>query len=262
MARKHRKDEEAVSLFSFLDIITCVTGLMCFVMLIMALDLITRPPETEDTTESPALARLNQEHEVLLGQAVKLRETMLRQSDRLRTLDPLALAKIPEKLEAAQQKSTELAAEIARLAAALRSEQSKAGKNGIVAAADNQRLVELMARKEALGNRLKDEALRNRLAFIPEGSNGKRPILVQWGSAEIKIKPLQSQEAVQSFSNTAAGINGLKAWIRQRSADLEYLVVLLKPSGIASFGEDYGGLRELGMDLGLEPLEENKSGVF
>lgn len=262
MGRRHRKDEEAVSLFSFLDIITCVTGLMCFIMLIMALDFVTRPPESEDVAEPPELARLRQEHDALLAQVAKLREAMRLQSDRLQALDPLALSRVPEKLDMSERRAQELAAEVVQLVAASQSAQEAAGKDGAAAAADNRRLVDLMARKEALESRLKDETLRNRLAFIPESSNGKRPILVQWSGSEIKVKPLQSQEAVQCFGNTADGVRDLKAWVRQRDANLEYLVVLLKPSGIASFGDDYGGLRELGMDLGLEPLEENKSGVF
>ncbi|MEI8078968.1 MAG: hypothetical protein WCH61_04990 [bacterium] len=262
MRRRRQKDEEAVSLFSFLDIITCVTGLMCFVMLIMALAFITRPPEAAAEPDSPELARLNHEHDGLLADATKLREKLLHQNDRLREIGPLELAKVPEKLAAARGQEQALAKEIAQLAAALKGAQAQASQNGELTVADNQRLVELMTRKAALENRLKDETLRNRLAFIPESSNGKRPILVQWSATEIKTKPLQSQEDMRIFSNTAQGIRELKTWIQGRRPELEYLVVLLKPSGIDSFGTDYGGLRSLGLDLGLEPLEEGKTGVF
>jgi hypothetical protein len=262
---RKRYEEAPISLFSFQDIITCVTGIMIFLVLIMTLELLRQAaaePSPDPAARDPELERLAREHEALLKQAREQHETMLAQTRRLNVLDPLALAATPARLREARQRELALAAEMARLATQQSNTQAAAAQDGQQTAADSLRLAELMAQKDALENRLKDETVRNRLAFIPESGNGKRPILVQWSASEIKVKPLQSQETVRSFTSAAAGLSELKSWMRGRQSNLEYVVVLLKPSGVASFSGEYQGLRDLGLDLGLEPLEEAKSGVY
>jgi hypothetical protein len=283
MSSRLRSLDSKISFFAFADIITAVSGVLIFVALLLATDL-GRP------TNSSSQAA-NSEIEQQLQKTFVQQAEVDAQNHRLQEL--LASADTAPNLE-------KLQADIIRLRSQLSEEQKKqaavadqmANSQATIAARDKvlgltdlkatvQRVVqegESIARQDAkarseMGNLdqqvtqtqsklLKLRQREGQLWLIPDkSSTTKEPILVTVAGAGVTIErfdhPDQRKQLEKSDADTA-----FRSYLREAKALDQYVVFLVRPSGIETFQDLVKSARDMGFDVGYDALEEKQQTHF
>lgn len=279
MSSRLRSLDSKISFFAFADIITAVSGVLIFVALLLATDL-GRP------TNSSSQAA-NSEIELRLQETFAQQVEVDAQNHRLQEL--LAMADTAPNLE-------KLQADITRLRSQLSEEQKKqaavadqmADSQATVAARDKvlgltdlkatvQRVVqevESVARQDAKARSemghldqqvtqtqsklLKLRQREGQLWLIPDkSSTTKEPILVTVAGAGVTIErfdhPDQRKQLKRSDMDTA-----FRSYLREAKALDQYVVFLVRPSGIETFQDLVKSARDMGFDVGYDALEEDR----
>lgn len=278
--REHfRSFDSKISFFAFADIITAVSGMLIFITLLLATDL-GRPTNSQSPSSDPELER-------------QLKETLAKQAEvdaaneRLQGLMAAAnTAPDPKKLQA----------DIVRLRAELADEKSKhAGMSEDLAASksalDTQdRLLGITDVREqilkeaedlaAIGrdeSKVQDQiaALENDVAsvqskirklharegqvwLIPDRTaNPKEPILAIISGTGLRIDRFNHPELSQEFKKSGARA-GLESYLKQAKSQDQYVVFLIRPSGIALFKQLVQTARDSGFEVGFDALEEDR----
>lgn len=278
--REHfRSFDSKISFFAFADIITAVSGMLIFITLLLATDL-GRPTNSQAPSSDPELDR-------------QLKETLTRQvevdasNQRLQGLLAAAnTAPDPNKLQA----------DIGRLRAELADEKSKhAGMSEELAASQSaldtqDKLlgitdVRAQIKKEAedldaigrdeskvrdqiaaLGHEIdsvqskirKLHAREGQVWLIPDRtSNPKEPILAVVSGTGLRIDRFNHPELSQEFKKSGAR-SGLESYLKQAKSQDQYVVFLIRPSGIALFKDLVRTARDNGFEVGFDALEEDR----
>lgn len=272
-----------ISFFAFQDIITSVSGILVLVTLLLATSL-ERPAQPTTQTADPELEN-------------KLVATLRQQSEidaRNQNLQTLLLA-------AETAPSIEkLDADIARLRAQLTDEKSKhagvaeqlAASQSILEARDRtlgladlkaqiQRTIdeadalsrqdskvrEEMARLDQRVASIQSKILKLReragkLWLIPDkSSSSKEPILVTVSESGAKAEQFDHPEQTKEFPRATARTQ-FDAYLAGAKPLDQYVVFLVKPSGIELFEKLVKLARDKGFEVGFDALEENRETHF
>jgi len=277
--REHfRSFDSKISFFAFADIITAVSGMLIFITLLLATDL-GKPTDNR----SQATAELERQ----------LKETLTREAAadaENRNLQQLLAtantAPDPDKLEA----------DIARLRAELADEQSKhaglieqlaASKSaleqqnkllGITAVQEQVQQgaqnLESLADQDAKIHRdtaaleqqitsiqSKIVKLRQRVGqlwLIPDRSmTSKEPVLAITSDGGVRIERFNHPEQAKEFSKSGAHAD-FEAYLDGIKPANQYIVFLIRPSGIGMFKDLVDIARKKGFEVGFDALEENR----
>jgi len=272
-----------ISFFAFQDIITCVSGILILVTLLLATEL-DRPTNRTTHEADPELER-------------KLSETLRQQAEvdaQNRNLQGLLAA--AETAPAAEK----LEADITRLRAQLAHEKTKhvsvaeqlAASQSAIEARDRtlgltdlkaqiQRVVqetESLARQEAkvreemagLEQRvasvqsklLKLHEREGKLWLIPDkSSTTKEPILAVISATGAKVEQFDHPDQAREFGKSSARTE-FGSYLGQAKPLDQYVVFLVRPSGIELFGRLVKLAREKGFEVGFDALEEDKDVYF
>ncbi len=278
--REHfRSFDSKISFFAFADIITAVSGMLIFITLLLATDL-GHPTNSQSPSSDPELER-------------QLRETLTKQAEvdaanqRLQGLMAAAnTAPDPKKLQA----------DITRLRAELADEKSKhAGMTEDLAASksalDSQDKLlgitdvraQIPKEAEDLAAIGRDESqVRDQIAALEAGmasvqskiqkwharegqvwlipdrsANAKEPILATVSGTGLKIDRFNHPEQTQEFKKSHAR-SGLESYLKEVKPQNQYVVFLVRPSGIGLFKDLVQTAREDGYEVGFDALEEDK----
>ena len=268
-----------ISFFAFQDIITCVSGILILITLILATEL-DRPTSRTTHDADPELER-------------KLSETLRQQAEvdaQNRNLQGLLAA--AETAPAAEKLETD----ITRLRAQLAEEKTKhasvaeqlAASQSAFEARDRtlgltdlkaqiQREVqeaESLARQEAkvreemtileqrvASVQLKLLKLRERegkLWLIPDKSfTTKEPILATTSGSGAKVEQFDHPDQAKEFSKSSAPTE-FDSYLGKAKPLDQYVVFLVRPSGIELFERLLKLAREKGFEVGFDALEENR----
>lgn len=278
--REHfRSFDSKISFFAFADIITAVSGMLIFITLLLATDL-GRPTNSQSPSSDPELER-------------QLRETLAKQAEvdaaneRLQGLmASVNTAPDPKKLQAdIVRLRTELAEETSKHAGM--TEDLAASKSALDSQDKLLGITDVRARipKEAqdLAALGRDESMvRDQIAIlesdiasvqskiqklharegqvwlIPDRSaNAKEPILATVSGTGLKIDRFNHPEQTQQFSKSHAH-SGLESYLKEVKPQEQYVVFLVRPSGIGLFKDLVQTAREDGYEVGFDALEEDK----
>lgn len=282
--REHfRRFDSKISFFAFADIITAVSGMLIFITLLLATDL-GRPTNSEAESSNSELER-------------QLKETLAKQANvdaenqRLQGLLAEAnTAPDPDKLQS----------DISRLRSELAEEKSKhAGMVEEIAASKSElnaqdkllgitdvreriqkEAVELSAlnRDESIVRdeiaeleqqitsvQIKISKLSSRegqVWLIPDRKNTtKEPILVTVSGSGLKIERFDHPELAQKFSKSRAS-GGFESYLQKAKPQDQYVVFLIRPSGIGLFKDVVEIARGAGFEVGFDALEEDREVHF
>lgn len=257
MAR--RAQANPISLFSFQDIITSVTGIMILLTLLMALELSQRSlqspsVQTAVVTDQLETAVVDSEQEIarleadLANRDKKLQE--LAAIDERRLLDESA--DIEQQVSQLTASSPDLAKQAEQ--AARRREQAEITNQDRQKDIDTARaLTERAAEVEAKLAKLQST---NRVIYNPAPGSSKSAWLVEITDSELRAAPLGQATSPTVFKgNASARLAAFRAWARTRDRRGEYFVLLVKPSGIDAFDELHEALGKLGFDLGFDIVD-------
>jgi len=279
MSSRLRSLDSKISFFAFADIITAVSGVLIFVALLLATDL-GRP--TDDRAAAAATAMEQRLEETLAQQAAADVE-----NHRLETLLAAAaaapeatqlradIARLQTQLSQAQSQQKELARQMADRQAVIDArdrelgltdlkatiqrtlqETEAIGRQAAVAQREMDQLDQAVAHRESQLLKLRQRA--GQLWLIPDPSTTtKEPILVTVAGAGVTWDrfdhPNDRQSADKSGAETA-----FKSYLSHARALDQYVVFLVRPSGIGRFKDLIKTARDLGFEVGSDALEEDR----
>ena len=269
---RHDDDRNAVSLFSFQDIITSITGIMFLVVLLLLLIAVTprRTPGREPDDElQQQLARLRDR----LRQYETLDHDLDERIARLRRLTPRETAARLQMMRQAWQdaRSRREAAEREKDRSALAVEQLAERQNDVRRTL--LALTEQIRRSEAALPRLtrqleelRRQAARNArvLEYAVENSTRLTPVLTEVGGDGVRLLAT-GENREKDFRLKGRGLESVGrflAWAGERRGQPEYYLLIFKPGGFRYAAILLDKLREYGFRRGVELLPDDTSTIF
>lgn len=257
MASKRRSNRVPVTLFSFQDIITTLSGILILLTLLMAVEVIEKKgnpqqdPVVDDDAEDQVLADL------------RARLTALR------NCAPAPLPPAPERL--AGQSAAVVAAKLveeeamskrvaSQLDEATRTHAGLEEKRREATAKLEAVRAELVRARDAAAAAGKElDALRKdkRLTLIPEKLTGKKPLLVECSKDSILVSRLGERALAGRFGTDYDARRAFQKFIAESfSPSANYVVFMVKPSGLEVGFPLIDQVRGHGFDVGYDALEE------
>lgn len=280
MARRNRSKDVAISLFSFQDIITSVTAIMILLVLILTLELITREATkgmaAEDRRVAQELKRSVAEMEQRLD---KLRQEAATARENATDAAGFSAKESAEQTAQAERDAKELREQINQLEVQLRVAQSnrRAAEGSLArsqadtaeATAEQARAVaaragEMEAANSAEKSRQKNEAeqagegptaARTLVFNAPPGSTLK-PLLVEISKDGLVAVGTDGASPTRFSWNLLGLPSGFGEWLKARDKRQEYVVLILRPSGVDRYDATREAVVSAGFDLGTELIGE------
>lgn len=282
MSRRGRRSESPISLFSFQDIITSVTAIMILLVLILTLELITR--QEHQGVAADDRRTVEQLTQSIDAMRARCRELERQTSNAQQTADHVAAQsarEVESEIRGEQRRAEALRQELASLATKARearqarraaeSELLKAERAGSAAQATAEqagRLAAAAARVEESNDReqKRQKAVREDLAGQPKGAaklvfnppvgQELKPILVEVSSNGVAVMN-ESGTAARDFEWGITGPpNRFIRWLEQRDKNREYVVIILRPSGLQRLEAMRTAISAAGLELGVELVSE------
>jgi len=267
--RSRRVPGSPISLFSFQDVITSVTGVMILVVLLLIIEVVKS--KTAFDLASPAGSVSSEtaarDMDTRQDDLASLRTEFRRAQALIRELsrEPEEIASQVDSTTAEVARLKKEAAQRRLLIEGLKEEHASLSQENANLETDNASLAE--ARKE-LRERAAKVSSSDQVRFIGTETTTKTPVLVECSGNGLKAKVLGAPPVVKSFDDprsisVQSSIEAFSAWIAGLSRGRYAFVVLVKPSaaGYARSGV-VEPLQERGFDTGYEPFEEGKDAVF
>ena len=249
---RRKSSQTKISLFSFQDIITSVTGIMILTTLLLALELLSRtegspPVQTAEHTETAL-----QTSEELRAEIDALRTQLKASQDNIQGLPSLNADSLKEMSRSASEESRRLENELSSLQHKL-DERLVEAKNVGAEAQDKiqhgqhdlQQLQKQIADSE---QRIASLEGSNRV-FYSSGIQGKKMWVVEITSQGLDVAEMGVQSVPMHFSSTSA----LKRWLSTLTLSDNALFLLIKPGGAVTFREIQSYLSGR-MDFGFQVI--------
>ena len=283
MSSRLRSLDSKISFFAFADIITAVSGVLIFVALLLATDL-GRP--TDSHTQA-ANTEIEQRLQDTIAQQVEVDAQNHRLQELLATAETAPnseklqadITRLRSQLSEEQKKQAAVADQMADSQATIAARDKVLGLTDLKAAV--QRVVqeaESIARQDANARSVMESLdqqvaqqqskllkLRQRdgqLWLIPDkSSTTKEPILVTVAGAGVTIEHFDHPDQRKLLGMFDAD-TAFKSYLHDAKPLDQYVVFLVRPSGIEIFQDLVKSARDLGFDVGFDALEENQQTHF
>ena len=279
-----------VSLFSFQDIVTSLTGIMVIVILVTVLQLAEATYDYENPKEAPReyhelkakiaelterIAKVKQEgdeipeelkpylkvtEEELASQLERERlaaENLINEKDNLQKemeARKLTLAQIQEQLRLLEEKMKE-----ARKIKEALEAQLKEIENDEELARLAQEKQKLEQQCERIRNDIRIEA--DKVEFSFRGTISRKPILIECAGSGFRAQVYKEDNEVMQFTSGSfnANLDSLLDWLKKKDLKKCYPVLLFRRGGFAKFDDIVLAMYRLdsNMPLGMEPLDDN-----
>ena len=273
MAGRRNNSESPLSLFSFQDIITGGTGIMIFILLMLAINVNkSKQDKIKDKQVNNKRRQLLEQYTRITNELTQVRKSYLKIKQQLAVYRRCDRDKLQQQIA-----DTEFAIASRKLEEkALRDnikklQQSLPGKTARQKML-MEKIAELKLRYEELKKKLEQRKDFNRVEFIPANdAEGKQPILVQLSDQKIAVKTFAGIPEVYFWPNNAEGLKQFRKFAESRDSKLEYFCFLLKPSAskviyqapfLLMKNQPFVKPLEKKFDVGLEPLPEDKNAVY
>lgn len=229
-----RNRASAFSLFAFQDIITSVTGIMVFVTLMLALELLNRVQNAPPIKTAEVLTQLDTAIQTTEARVRTLEERREASQDRLNRLAGVRPDTIRNNLRNLRSLTLELEKDIANLgldysSAQKRLEDARAYRSQHDN--DERKLGALMIEAKRLREEIERLKRTGRIIFTPRADNTKTPWLVQIASGEVLTARYGSQTPAKVFRSA----HDFVRFACNKDPAKEYFVVFVKSNGVDLF---------------------------
>ena len=278
-SRLRSQNSSKISFFAFQDIITAVSGILILVTLILATDL-ERPEQSHTQDAAPEL-----EHQ--LQKTFRLQMEADAQNHRLQELLAAAeTAPAMEKLESdisqlrsqlaeERRRQTSITSQMAANQSAVEARDKTLGltdlKNTIQRMLqDVASIVSKDAKARGAMDNLEQQVTRaqsrqlklrqrdGQLWLIPDKSaTSKEPILVTVAGSGARVERFDHPEERRQLGNASA-VSEFESYLGNARTLDQYIVFLIKPSGIKLFQDLIKSARNKGFAVGFDALEEGR----
>lgn len=257
---RRRAAGPSITLFSFQDIITSVTGIMILVTLLMSVELIQRrqkssaaPVTGRDTPQAATTEQLTRE----------IAELNARLESGRRSLGQFS-GTIPGQIQEQGRDLDGLVRQLQQEAAQLqvREDKTRRSRDEALQVASRQEndLRETKERIAKLEKTVREVSSETRVVYNAVPGANKQAWLVELTETQIVAAAMEKSEKPRVFAGAMREAD-FRAWAATRDKNREYFVLLVKPSTIAVFEETRSGLRDLGFDLGYDLLAADQTAV-
>jgi hypothetical protein len=275
MSRRGRNTGTAISLFSFQDIITSVTAIMILLVLILSLELITRSKQRGVAAEERRVAReLWSAVAAMEQQASAARAEMTSLQASAARVANFSVEEVRRRERLAEQRAAGLGEEIELLESARRKAGSSRRKaeadlikeRASQPAASAEHVAAMNARAEAMEEANRAERRRQEAAAEAAAGQSSPRTLVFNAPPGQPLSPRlldvsgdglaalgRGEAQPRHFSGPGGDFN---RWLATLDATSEYVVVILRPSGIDSFDTVVAAVEKAGLAVGAELIGE------
>jgi hypothetical protein len=275
MSRRGRSTGAAISLFSFQDIITSVTAIMILLVLILTLELISSTRQqgvaAEDRRVASGLrssvAAMEREVGALRSELVTLQAAATRSAS-------FSAADVRARERKAAERAATLAEEVTLLESQLRTASAarRRSEADLVAtrsirpedSAEHVVAMEQRAGEIEAANRAEQERQRQ-AATDPRPSTSAASLVFNTPPGELLVPRLVEVSAaglatVEPGGGQPRRFRGpgreFDAWLEALDSSGEYVVVILRPSGVSVYDEVVAAVRQAGVGVGAELVGE------
>jgi hypothetical protein len=259
-----RKTSNPISLFSFQDIITSVTGIMILVTLLIALELSQRALDSPRVQTAIVNKQVEETVQAAEHEIGELEAQLAARDATLQQLAGYDHHRLVAESTDAQRQVERLEAETIKLAAQAedaRKRQTQIESRG-QARQDDVRLVEELKNKIAeLAAKIEKLQSTNRTIYNAANGSAKTAWLVELTGQAIRTAPLgrAAQPTIFSTGSPPETLAAFLQWARSRDSAAEYFVLLIKPSGIETFDQVREELMNLGFELGFDVVDDGET---
>ena len=280
MSRRGRSKDVAISLFSFQDIITSVTAIMILLVLILTLEMVTRTAAKGMAAEDRRVAReLKTSVAEMERQLQQLRQQAAGAKESASDAAGFSAAETDRRQSEAEQKAKELQQEIARLELQLRNAQASRRTAESRLAASQAASPEAIkdraytinrhashmedantagSRRQAEEEKKASEGISPATTLVfnaPPGST-LAPLLVEV-SKDGLVAVLDGGTGTRKFDWGFLGpSNEFTSWLQTHDKHREYVVIILRPSGLERYDATRQAVATAGFDVGTELIGE------
>jgi hypothetical protein len=282
--RSHfRSFDSKISFFAFADIITAVSGMLIFITLLLATDL-GRPTDTRSAAAGAEFEHRLQEslsEQAQVDAENRRLQELLAAANAAPDLEKLQadIARLRSQLSAELAKQSAVAGEVTDAQAAITARDKTLGLVDLKATIQQtlqeaETIVRQAATAQSEMDKLEHQASRfqaqllklrardGQLWIIPEKSaTSKEPILVTVGETGATIERFDHPEQRRPLDKAGAD-SGLRSFLRGAKALNQYVVFLVRPSGIGLFKDLVKSAREMGFEVGFDALDEGSQVHF
>lgn len=276
-----KDDSPAISLFSFQDIITSITGIMFLVVLLLLLlifesDPIQKPPQQSEK-DRQAMQALAEEIKNLKTQIDKLKSQRKELEKQLVEYQKMS----PEMIEAEKIKLEELVKKLTAENIKLKLEISQAQQHELQTV-DNIKRLET-AYKDVVKNIEKDkktvrektdeikkiekriETIKKTVVFSVDKNSDSKPLLAEFtanGFIVLDFVTNQTHDLRLQSKDVDAAFNKFIEWLSNRDPDSETVSIILGPASLKYWDIISLKLKDLKFRHGLELLPDDNSTLF
>ena len=276
MSRKD--DSPAISLFSFQDIITSITGIMFLVVIMLMIFLFESKPKSSDDPETAKIKKsVAAEITALQKSLDELKKEEERQKKALEELMKMS----PEKIAARKRELEKKYAQVAQNLLKMQQEQNEM-RLFIQNAAENIRTMQakLAVDKEQLAketlesaeNKKNLENLKKQLeevkkaaTFSVESSSDKNFILAEFGKDGFMVKDFSAQvdhDLRIPGASADEHIDKFIDWVSTRDKNSELVSVIIGPANLKHWNEIANRLKKLSFGYGVEFYPDDNTTIF
>lgn len=257
MARRKKSSENAVNLFSFQDVLACLTGVLIMVSLLLVIDGLSNTinmtkgaqPEAAPADAAARVDQLTQDVAVLRKQLDDRKGGIDITRKEVDVLDDRA-RQMAEEADRTRRRADAVRAEVEQARAAADAAQAEAAqaKERLAAARRSERQAEL----------------RERVRFRAGAQYSKTPVFVEVGSRGLNVGELDAERTpvLVAALDGADADNRLQAAMGRRMPDTSYVVFVVHEDAIPRFMGLRDAVFRRGYEVGWQLWDNSSAGGF
>ena len=263
---RRRGARNTSSLFAFQDVMASLIGIMFFIVILMALDIVDQhtPVAEGDTVDSESIVELRARLKELTELKIRLEQGITSATEKLNVASAFTDKQLLESAQAMHKELLYLHAKVEQTEAGLADMESKTKSVKKKIAASQIEIRGLDEEIAKLKARAKAKRALPRVAYIIDETTQREPWLVEITGKSIRVAAKDGKSAVMTFTADTAAARSAKflAWTKSKSPVKHYFVLLIKPSGIKQAERIENDLKTKGFGTGKDLLPETWDPFF
>jgi len=263
---RRRGARNTSSLFAFQDVMASLIGIMFFVVILMALNIVDQytPVAEADTVDGQSIVELQVRLKELTELKIRLEQGITSATEKLNVASAFTDEQLLESVQTMHKELLYLHAKVEQTEAGLADIESKNKSIKKKIAASQIEIRGLDEEIAKLKARAKAKRSLPRVAYIIDESTQKEPWLVEVSGKSIRVASKDGKSAVMTFAAGTAVARRAKflAWTKSKSSLKHYFVLLIKPSGIEQARGLTAVLKIKGFSSGKDLLPETWEPFF
>ena len=263
---RRRGARNTSSLFAFQDVMASLIGIMFFIVILMALDIVDQytPVAEADIVDGDPIVKLRARLKELTELKIRLEQGITSATEKLNVASAFTDEQLLESVQMMHKELLYLHAKVEQVEKGLADIESKnAGIKKKIAASQieirglDEEIAKLKARARA-------KRALPRVAYIIDEITQREPWLVEVTGKSIRVAAKDGKSAVTTFAADTAAARRAKflAWTKSKSSLKHYFVLLIKPSGIEQARGLTAALKIKGFSTGKDLLPETWEPFF